>query len=397
MASENTQQTEVFDSTQAALGEGVAGDSGKKRSGRSVLMKILCALVFLLFALAAFYGVNVAVGMEGTVQNIGAFRALDDSEENSIDVGYIGSSATSRYFVNPLAYEEEGISSFTLGVQSTPVVLYKHLIGEIEMRQDPEVYVIELRPITRDDGSVPEVNYRRPIDSMNLLSINRIAAINTALETMGEQLDSSKYDDNFLDYLLPVVKYHDALASDDTDYSYLIDKPYNVMQGFAYSSETYTQVPQKKSAFSDEVGSLTDLQKEHLKGLFEYCETLDAEVLFVLSPRVLASKRQAALFNAVEAYAKDSNQVCLNFNSEELFNELGLDVKTDFYNSRHTNYLGAEKYTSWLSNYLKRKYDLEDHRGDEKYQAWEEGYEEYKKFTADGIQIVSATEIKNEE
>lgn len=78
----------------------------------------------------------------------------------------------------------------------------------------------------------------------------------------------------------------------------------------------------------------------------------------------------------------------INFNTEEMYQELDIDWDKDFYNSKHLNYIGAEKYTAWLTKYLKEHYDLEDHRGDAKYDSWEQAYENYKDYVSEGITVI---------
>ena len=92
----------------------------------------------------------------------------------------------------------------------------------------------------------------------------------------------------------------------------------------------------------------------------------------------------------------DQGWDCLNFNSDEMFTELGLDHTTDFYNKTHCNYLGAEKYTSYLASYLKDTYNLTDHRGDDTYQQWVDGYEDYQDFVSKGIKKSSSKEVADE-
>ena len=50
------------------------------------------------------------------------------------------------------------------------------------------------------------------------------------------------------------------------------------------------------------------------------------------------------------------------------------------------NYMGAEKYTKYLAEYISEHYDVPDRRGDEKYESWSEAYEHYREFVAPGIQ-----------
>jgi hypothetical protein len=46
----------------------------------------------------------------------------------------------------------------------------------------------------------------------------------------------------------------------------------------------------------------------------------------------------------------------------------------DFYNVDHVNALGAEKYTTFLEQYLSENYDLPDHRGEPDFETWDEAW-----------------------
>ena len=54
-----------------------------------------------------------------------------------------------------------------------------------------------------------------------------------------------------------------------------------------------------------------------------------------------------------------------------------MDFSKDFYNIRHVNLFGAEKYTAFLEKYIKENYDLPDHRTEEEYKTW---HDEYARF-----------------
>ena len=78
---------------------------------------------------------------------------------------------------------------------------------------------------------------------------------------------------------------------------------------------------------------------------------------------------------------RDRGYTVLNFNTEEMINEVGIDWDKDFFNANHTNVAGAEKFSLYLADYIKEHYDIEDHRGDPEYKSWEESYEYYDDYT----------------
>ena len=143
------------------------------------------------------------------------------------------------------------------------------------------------------------------------------------------------------------------------------------------------------SRLSEERQPLSDMAEAALNEVLDYCDSLpeDKEVLFVLSPYSV-KKPQMPKFNTAMDMVKERGYTVINFNTPEMYEELDIDWDHDFYNSKHVNYIGAEKYTSWLSEYIKENYDLEDHRGDSRYESWETAYEAYCDYVKDGIQTV---------
>lgn len=113
--------------------------------------------------------------------------------------------------------------------------------------------------------------------------------------------------------------------------------------------------------------------------------TLDAQVLFVVSSQITLTAEESALCNASVSYVQERGWNCINFNTDQMFQELELNPENDFLDVNHMNYLGAEKYTDWLCAYLKSNYSLDDHRGDAAYQMREDGYAYYSDYVADGI------------
>ena len=78
----------------------------------------------------------------------------------------------------------------------------------------------------------------------------------------------------------------------------------------------------------------------------------------------------------------------LDFNTPEMYEELGLDFDKDYYNSKHVNFIGAEKYTCYLTSYLKDHYDLPDHRGEAGYESWEDAFAAYEAYVSGGIDTI---------
>ncbi|MBC6680845.1 hypothetical protein [Zhenpiania hominis] len=143
--------------------------------------------------------------------------------------------------------------------------------------------------------------------------------------------------------------------------------------------KTFAQKPQKPAVYTENTEKLAPETERMFNDLLDYCDSIDTEVLFVLSP-FSAKEDNVGRLNEAVRIAEERGYPVLNFNTKELVEDVGINWETDFYNSNHANILGAEKYTKYLANYIAEHYDMEDHRGDPAYKSWDESYESYVEF-----------------
>ena len=71
---------------------------------------ILGILVFLICAGVVFAYLSKVFSMGDSDANRQTFKAFYAEEENTVDVAYFGTSASNRYFINPKAFHDQGIS-----------------------------------------------------------------------------------------------------------------------------------------------------------------------------------------------------------------------------------------------------------------------------------------------
>ena len=173
--------------------------------------------VFLLLAALLFAYFNQVLTISASDSNRKIINAFYHEEENTIDVLYLGTSASNRYFISPLAYEETGMTVFTLATMGMPLFFVPELIEEVQKTQEPQLYVIELRSVLKDKEAITDAHIRRVTDSMKF-SENRTDAIRKALDfTEGAQ--ESDVGEDFLEYYLPIIKYHDRFLQGDVSAS----------------------------------------------------------------------------------------------------------------------------------------------------------------------------------
>ena len=346
---------------------------------------VIRAAIFVVLAALIFAYLNEVFGLSDSDSNKEIFNAFYAEEENSIDLVYFGTSASNRYFIAPQVYDDTGLASFTLATMGMPLFFVPNLIEEVEKTQDPQMYIIELRWVLKNKDMITDAHIRRVTDSMKYSS-NRTDAIDKALEfTEGAEGELSDIDDSKWDYYVPLIKYYSRLESGNlTMGDVLLTNTKNETKGYVMSPKTRQQVAQSEPVYSDGKADLSPEAEEVLAELLDYCDGLDQEVLFVLSPYSM-KEGEAEKFNTAIDMVRSRGYEVLDFNTEEMAKAVGINWKTDFYNSKHVNFLGAEKYTSYLSEYIDENYDLPDRRGDSKYESYEEAYDVYREFVKEGI------------
>ena len=300
-------------------------------------------------------------------------------KEDSLDGIYLGSSAVNRFWNAPLAYNETGISVFDLATSGQPMVLYKYLIEEAEKTQSPKVYIMELREVTESLDKIEEVGIRRVTDSMHF-NANRIKAINASVD-YAEGWDNG-VDTEKINYYFPILKYHGRWQDDDLSTKDLlqINRLQETKGFFVSKARSLKQEPQKEPAYTMATSDLYEENEALLEDLMDFCDTLDAEVLFVFGPYSEQNLDEVGKINQAIKLVEKRGYNVLNFNTREMAETLELDWSKDYYDPRHVNMLGSEKYTKYLADYLQEHYDLPDHRGDADYESWDEAYEFYADF-----------------
>lgn len=347
--------------------------------------KIVRVVVFVIIAALLFVYLNRVFTIGNSDSNKQIFNGFYAEEEETIDVMYLGTSATNRYFIPPKAYMDEGIAGFNLATMGLPMFFVPDLIDEVEKTQRPQLYIIELRNVLKTKDDITDAHIRRVTDSMTT-SANKYEALDKALKyTEGATGERSNIDEGTLDYLLPIVKYHSKISVGEiTLEDFMPWETRNTTKGYVLSESTLKQKEQNEPVYSDEYEPLAPEMEEALLHVIDRCDQLDAEVLFVLSPYAMKDGIQEK-FNTAIDIVEGRGYTVLDCNRKEATDAMGIDWKCDLYNSKHVNYVGAEKYTDYLVSYLKSHYDLPDRRNDDKWNSWAEAYEEYCSYVKNGL------------
>jgi len=298
---------------------------------------------------------------------------------NSIDVLFVGSSATDRYWIPAIGWEEAGITSFDLTIDGGPLNLYPELIEEALKTQTPELVVIELRRAYRDSDSFKEFRVRRLTD-VYLHGSTLRSAENEILAT------AKKFDDTDIDYTdksygFTYLKNHNNWRFVEFDDFYNLFPKTNQMGYLVdFRSVFWKTSEQEYPELTNEKAELSEYSEDAINRVLDYCDELDCEVLFTLTP-MSSDKDRLALLNSARELVNSRGYDVLDMNTEEFYESVNLSFKTDFYNDDHTNFKGAVKISKGILNYLEENYTLNNHKNESKYEKeWGNLYDELKEI-----------------
>lgn len=288
------------------------------------------------------------------------FNSFYAQPKNSLDGVYIGSSGVDRYWIPSLAYNNNGIAVYGLTSANQPGVFVKYLMKEVEKKQDVEFYLIDIRGIIREAEDIEETDFRRVTDNLRM-SLNRFKAVSAGLDFV--DTGETEIDTSDISFYMSLAKYHSRWTDQEMEFDEFTDlRPESEFLGyFAHHPKAYRTREYEKTEQIDEIGTIPEANKEVLSDLLDYCDKLDAEVIFLTSPQIMTTD-EWPIYNYVFNVVEERGYETINFNTDEMYEKLDWNLKTDQYDSRHANIWGAIKYTNYLSNYLQDKFGLPDHR-----------------------------------
>ena len=325
------------------------------KKDKNNIIEVIKISIFAIIFLSLFIVLSYIVKpLNIDLLNISGFYG---EKKNSMDMVYIGGSACFVYWAPLKAWEDNGITSYNFAADTAQAELYQYLVEESLAYQDPEVIVLDARAFQYRDTEQPptEVAYRNFLTGTPL-SWNRFKFIeNNVPKYLGESTLSYHFD---------LIKYHGIGRSSSvrTSLKIMTGNYHNELKGFFFVPKI---AKMDKYDFATEVETpMSDETNQVLDNLLAYLKTTNQKVLFVISPYVETAAHKEN-FNYVERKVTEAGFDFLD--SNEYYDEMGLNFDTDFYNIYHVNIYGSEKYTTFLSNYLKKTYNLSDRSADNNY------------------------------
>ena len=351
---------------------------------KMVKKDFLRSILFLCIAICLYF-IFFLVLCEEDEATTAKLRGLYNQEKDSLDVVFIGSSVIYSSYNTPLAFHDYGISAYDYCAGNLPFAATKYLIQEVKKTQNPKLFVVNLNSVNKE---IDKPLYIRRVVTNMPHSINRIACI------IGMRKDLVSTDtSSFWDYYFVLPFFHnnwpaflDNLRIRLAEGTYV--KNDNVHKGYdniwydAYDWEC-------SNSFDDSVLelppiSLNEKQADLLCEFCQYCKDEQVPVLFISPPGIMYPQfhqEMKSIYNIIDSYGLDY------LDGSSMIKEIGIDSEYYWYDNGHLNSFGATKFTRFFSEYLISNYELDDHRGDSKYDSWEIEYEEDRKHVINNTRL----------
>lgn len=296
--------------------------------------------------------------------------------EHSLDMVIVGSSLVYNGFSSPLAWQEQGFTSYVLGTAGAPMGITKSMIKEVKQRQDPKLIVVDLNAIIYNDKyEQREGMMRNWIDNM------------PKSENRDEVIKELVSEEERFAYYYPFLKYHDNWKKlpECVQTAWIDLKLRLTRQNLsAYGISNSTKKPNRKGLISvDHYDKKEELYPLSGKRFNELLDFLDAEqidnVVFINMPRFYDQKmlHERRLVNqAMDILRKRGFSV---YDLDKEIEKIGLNPDRDYFDKSHLNLFGQQKVTNYLAQRLNQEYQLSGDHQQDICARWDQEYESYQK------------------
>ncbi len=131
----------------------------------------------------------------------------------------------------------------------------------------------------------------------------------------------------------------------------------------------YNVDPQEEPELDqDRSGGLTLKSEIFLQKIINLAADHHTDLFLIVTPYITNSDDELT-YNRVHEIAELNG---LEFNSTNYdYKTMGLDFDTDFNDYSHLNFLGSCKFTKYLAEEIRSRYDLPDRRGQAAWESWD--------------------------
>lgn len=325
--------------------------------------KIILSVLLVLGSLFLLQRLLVPKYVDGVVE--GAFVAEYYREVKDHDVVFVGDCEVYENFSPAVLWEEFGINSYIRGSAEQYIWQSYYLLEDTLRYETPQAVVFNIQSLQFSESQREAYN-RMSLEGMEWSPV-KVKAI----------LASMKPEENFLDYVFPILRYHSRWSElTETDVTYMFKTRPVSHNGYYMRVDVRPaeNVPGGKPLADYSFG---ENAWKYLDMMAELCAEKGIRLVLIKAPS-LYPYWYPQWEEQVEAYAAEKGLPYINF--LELQEETGIDYAADTYDGGlHMNLSGAEKLSRYIGRYLTEEIGLSDHRDETELSGrWEEKLAAYE-------------------
>ncbi len=273
------------------------------------------------------------------------FSGFYAEPSNSLDVAAYGGSGIYRYLIAPEIWAKTGLTTYFFASSDQPFYTIPTLIRETKKRQNPRLYLIEIRRVITSDSKLRQnVTDNSKVEDLRLVTDNLVYSKNRT-KLINDYAEGEKFDwyfdlfhnhSNWKNLTLDSFQYIFYHKSNDWKGSYVYYRRTAVTQ--------FNTLPYRNKSVELEAST-----KKMLTDVLDYCKSNKLNVLFLSTPyqeTSLSIEEENGAAKIIEQYGYP--YVNLNYACDDI----GLDFSHDFNDYLHVNIAGALKVTKYFCSYL---------------------------------------------
>ena len=334
-------------------------------------------IIFIGCAALLVWGSSILLCVANEKDSVGVYGFYKEPKD-SLDIILIGPSTVYTAFYSPLAYDEQGLTSYSISTSTMPASLYRYATEIALQDQHPQLLIYDTWGFCEED-QYNETSLRKFLDALPNSEIKERAI----RELVPEELQSS--------FFYPFQKYHSSWERLGELVQVLRDKLDMNRQGYSITKNFATTPYQQPYGKPQGTYAPTEEGLVYLQELLDYLKETGIEhVLFIRSPEMAPFESADSYHTMIDMIREDGYDF-LNMNAAA--QDMGLDPGQDFYNFTHLNIFGVEKFTSFLAEHVLNRYQLKTEHTDEVVSEWkncasfnEEIISRLETLTVDGAQ-----------
>lgn len=290
------------------------------------------------------------------------FVQFYNEPKNSFDVLFLGPSGILTAFLPSVIWEDTGVSSYNLAMSGTRGSVMYYWLKEALQYQSPKLLVISERPFfSYNNFDDLEPRIRQAMDDMRW-SKNKIDSVMDILAHSEKQ--------KFMDYLFPLLRYHDRKDITRNDYS--------VKFRFERSPtmSAYTYLIHEERIMPVDFWDINRANEfvfddEYMLKIVAVCRKNNIELVIASTPTTENNIWSIKKHIAVKNWASVHGVLFLDYNMQDMREATNLDESRDFADFNHVNLLGAPKISRHFARYIAEEFNLPDRRTAEYDSYWD--------------------------